>query len=211
MANKSFHGLFAPVEVVSTNNLLRIEQNQCTLKLTRIYYSNIFKSFYFLIIFFSLLCIFSTIFQFYDRSSVMLAVEAFITFLLLFEMVYRVLMQGFKDYIGQWWNVVDVLIIIASVVLLWVGVELGGGVGEIDAVTGVFLIITRSLVQFLRLASSLRKKKGQDVQIIDLNDISGEDAGMKDDKKKAKHIPTTEENKYEEQKNEYHESQADGL
>lgn len=208
MASKSFKGLFTPVEVVSTNNLLRIEQDQCKLQMSRIYYSNIFKIFYFAMIIISIVCIGVSLFQLYNTSLFLHIIEALVTVLLIFETIYRCIMQGWKNYFEQKWNLVDIGVIIASIGLLWVGVKIGGGIGEIDSVTAVIIIITRTLVQFLRLISSIKKKKEQDVQIIDLNDISESDDTIKKDKK-IKEQPPTHHEKLEEHKNEFQDSQAD--
>ncbi|OMJ74676.1 hypothetical protein SteCoe_26355 [Stentor coeruleus] len=208
MASKSFHGLFTPVEVVSTNNLLRIEQDKCKLQMTRIYYSNLFKIFYFVVIIISIVCIGVSLFQLYNTSLFLHTIEALVTVLLIFETIYRCIMQGWKNYLEQKWNLVDIGVIIASISLLWVGVKIGGGVGEIDSVTAIIMIVTRTLVQCLRLISSIKKKKEQDVQIIDLNDISESDDVMKKDKK-FKQQSSTHHEKLEEHKNEFQESQAD--
>ena len=69
------------------------------------------------------------------------------------------------------WNIIDIVILVLTVGLLWFGIEKGGGIGEIDTITAVFAIITRAIVQFLRLISAIKKKKEHDVQIIDLSEV----------------------------------------
>ena len=50
-------GLFTPVDVISRNRLLKIEQNECGIRMTRIYYSRAFKWFYGSMIGISIICI----------------------------------------------------------------------------------------------------------------------------------------------------------
>ena len=206
MASKSFQGLFSPVEVVSTNNLLRIEQDQCKIKMTRVYYSGFFKGYYFGMIFLSVLCILITLFQLYQHSKLLLSLECSVTTMLIFEIFYRIYMQTWRVFFEQKWNLVDVLIVVLSVILLWVGVEVGSGVGEIDMVSAVLIIMTRSFVMIFRLVSSIKKKQDQEVQIIDLNDISEADEVVVQKGKKTQNL---QHSKLEEHKNEYQESQVE--
>lgn len=206
MASKGFQGLHSPNDVVSTNNLLRIEQDQCKIKMTRLYYSSIFKAFYCGLIILSTVCIAVSLIQFYQNSKFLLMTEAFLTIMLAFEIFYRMYMQSCRIYLEQKWNILDIIIVIFSILLLWVGIDIGGGVGEIDTVTAVLIIITRSLVMVFRLISSIKKKKDQEVQIIDLNDMSEMDDEVKE---KGKNFRKFSNIKLEEHKIEYQESQVD--
>jgi ABC-type transport system involved in cytochrome bd biosynthesis fused ATPase/permease subunit len=132
--------------------------------------------------------------------------EAFLTIMLAFEIFYRMYMQSCRIYLEQKWNILDIIIVIFSILLLWVGIDIGGGVGEIDTVTAVLIIITRSLVMVFRLISSIKKKKDQEVQIIDLNDMSEMDDEVKE---KGKNFRKFSNIKLEEHKIEYQESQVD--
>lgn len=206
MASKGFQGLYSPNDVVSTNNLLRIEQDQCKIKMTRLYYSSIFKAFYSLLIILSALCILVNLLQFYEHSKLVVSIEVFLTILLAFEVLYRMYMLGFRVFFEHKWNILDVFVVFFSVLLLWVGIELGGGVGDIDTVTAVLFIIGRNFIMAYRLVSFIKKKKDQEVQIIDLNDMSEMD---EDEKGKEKKFKKFSENKLEEHKNEYQESQVE--
>jgi hypothetical protein len=172
MSNKSFQGLFSPLEVVSTNNLLKIQQDQCKLKMSRIYYSSLFKVFYSCLIGLSLISMFLSFVQFYSDHKMIFLLEVTVTMLLVFEAVYRGFMQGWNEYVRQVWNIVDVFVTIASIALLWVGHSIGGGVGRIDTLSATSAIVVRTAVQLVRLILALRKRSDQDIQIIDLNGIS---------------------------------------
>jgi hypothetical protein len=203
---KSFQGLFSPVEVVSTNNLLRIEQDQCKIQMTRIYYSGLFKGYYFAMILLSVVCILTTILQMFRHSKLMIGLECIVTLMLIFEILYRIYMQTWRVFFEQKWNFADVFVVVLSIVLLWIGVRIGGGIGEIDLVSAVLIIITRSFVMIFRLVSSIKKKKDQEIQIIDLNDISEADDVVVHKVKKTQNI---QHSKLEEHKIEYQESQVE--
>ena len=210
MAAKNFQGLFSPLEVVSTNNLLRIQQDQCKIQMTRVYYSIVFKLFYSAVIFFSVLCIGITVLELIYTTQLLLIVEGVVTVMLVFETVYRGIMQGWRNYVGQRWNLLDIIIVLSSIALLWLGIETGGGIGEIDTVSAVTIIVLRSIIQFIRLLSLIRKKQGQDVQIIDLNDMSEADEIGNTGKQKYNKANTLAMHKIEEEnKKEYQESQVE--
>lgn len=127
----------------------------------------------------------------------------------MFEAAYRGIMQGWRNFFEQKWNILDVIVVFSSIALLWLGIETSGGIGEIDTVTAVMIIVMRTLVQFLRLASFIKKKQGQEIQIIDLNDMSeGDEIGNTEKKKFHKNFVV--EDKLEEGKKEYQDSQVDG-
>ena len=150
------------------------------------------------------------ILQIYIDSIFLLFLEALVTAMLIFETFYRGIMQGWKNYLEQKWNLLDVFVIICSATLLWIGIKAGGGIGEIDAVTAVIVIVARSTIQFLRLILNIRKKKAQDVQVIDLNDMSEGDeivlSGEKNNKNRKQEF--TEHKIEEDHKQEYQDSQA---
>ena len=172
MANKTFQGLFSPLEVVSTNNLLKIQQDQCKIKMSRIYYSSIFKVFYSSLIGLSLISIFLSFLRFYAENKLVIIMEVTITMMLILETLYRGFMQGWNEYMKQIWNIVDVLVTITSISLIWIGNSIGGGIGQVDTLSAITAIIVRCAIQFVRLILAIRKKSDQDIQIIDLNGIS---------------------------------------
>lgn len=175
MANKSFQGLFSPLEVVSTNNLLKIQQDQCKIKMSRIYYSSIFKIYYLSLIALSMICIGLSLLKPYFEWSLLFFLDITITFLLFLETIYRGFMQGWSLYIRKVWNLIDNICIFVSVVLLWIGYDTAGGIGEINFISASTAIIIRCFVQFIRLALAIKRKGEQDIQVIDLNGISEAD------------------------------------
>lgn len=172
MANKSVHGLFSPLEVVSTNNLLKIQQDQCKIRMSRIYYSSIFKIYYLSLIVLCGICIFLTLFDFYQNTSILFLLEVLASALLVSECIYRGFMQGWNIYIKRVSNAVDLIITVVSIVMIWIGYQIGGGIGEIDEVTAIVILIVRCGIQLIRLVRALKRRKDQEIQIIDLNGIS---------------------------------------
>ena len=193
MANKSFQGLFSPLEVVSTNALLKIQQDQCKVNLSRIYYSVIFKIFYLSLVALSLICIGITLLE-NIPSGIVFLIELTVTLMLIFDTVFRGFMLGWLLFIKQFWNILDLLVNILSICLFWIGFETKGGIGEIDSITAILIIIVRTAFQFSRLVLTLRKKKEQDIQIIDLNGISEGDEVHQHTDKNFK-IPNVAENR----------------
>jgi Ion transport protein len=175
MANKSFQGLFSPLEVVSANNLMKIEQNQCRIKMSRLYYSSVFKIFYMVLIALSIIAIGLTLLEIIVKLSVLLLIEVTLTIMLVFETFFRGFMQGWKDYFKQKFNIIDSVVNFFSICLFWIGYHLGGVLGEIDSIVAIVAIIVRASFLFFRLILAIRRKKEQDVQIIDLNGISESD------------------------------------
>ena len=177
MANKSFQGLFSPLEVVSTNNLLKIQQDQCKISMSRIYYSNVFKVYYGSLIALQCLLIMMMMIRIPHTNALIFIFEVLISTLLVIEMLFKGFMQGWGFYFKQIWNLVDGLVVVGSICLIWIGIGIGNGVGEIDDISAGVVIIVRSAVQVFRLVMVIRRKGEQDVQIIDLNGMSeGDDA-----------------------------------
>ena len=116
MANKSFQGLFSPLEVVSTNALLKIQQDQCKVNLSRIYYSVIFKIFYLSLVALSLICIGITLLE-NIPSGIVFLIELTVTLMLIFDTVFRGFMLGWLLFIKQFWNILDLLVNILSICL----------------------------------------------------------------------------------------------
>ena len=117
MAEKSFQGLFSPLEVVSTSALMKIQQDQCKIKMSRLYYSSVFKIYYLVLIALSLLCIAGNFLHSYYTSSIVFLLEITITVVLFVEVIYRGFMQGWSLYLKQFWNIVDIITILVSIIL----------------------------------------------------------------------------------------------
>ena len=140
--------------------------------MSRVYYSSIFKIFYVLLISLSLICVGASFIEVYDMSKLVFLIEVTLTSMLFFETLFRGFMQGWAHFLKLPWNVVDLLVTIASIVMVWVGFVIGGGIGVLDSISAITAIIVRTGLQLFRLAMVIRRKKEQDVQIIDLNGIS---------------------------------------
>ena len=203
MATQKFQGLFSPLEVVSTNNLLRIEQDRCQTAMTKIYYSDFFKVFYVVLLSLSATCLAATVLELFFQSVLTLALEITVTTLLVFDTAYRIIMQGCRSFFKHTFNVFDIFIIAASLALLWAGAKIEGGVGRVNTFSAALVIGVRSLVQFIRLVININRKKAQNVQMIDLNDMSEADDIHLHKKNKNGMV--------EEHKNEYQESQPEAI
>jgi hypothetical protein len=200
MANRSFQGLFSPLEVVSTNNLLKIQQDQCKISMSRLYYSNVFKIYYGSLIALQCLLISMMLMRIPHLVKLVFIFEVLITVLLLSEMVFKGFMQGWGFYFKQVWNLIDGLVVVGSICLLWIGFEMGKGLGEIDDISAGIIIIVRSSVQVCRLIMVIRRKGEQEVQIIDLNGISEADDAPQQTEKNFK-PPKKTSNNIEKKKN----------
>lgn len=201
MANKSFQGLFSPLEVVSTNNLLKIQQDQCKIVMSRLYFSNVFKIYYISLIVLLVIVISLLLFHIPTTNRLIFLLEIIITCLLIIEALYKGFMQGWVLYIKQIWNILDFLVIIGSIVLLWIGADIDQGIGAIDDVSASLIIIVRCGIQLFRLFMVIKKKGEQDVQIIDLNGISEGDEAPQNTEKNFKPQKSTVINKKENEKN----------
>lgn len=192
MANKSFQGLFSPLEVVSTNKLLTIEQDQCKITMSRIYYSSIFKIYYISLIILCSACIFLTLLDFYEDSKILFLLEVVVCILLVFECIFRGFMQGWELFIKKLANAVDLIVTLVSIILLWLSYNIGGGIGEIDEIIAITVVVVRCGIQFLRLVRAVKRRREQDIQIIDLNGISESDEAPQHTEKNLK-VPKSEE------------------
>lgn len=200
MANKSFQGLFSPLEVVSTNNLLKIQQDQCKIAMSRLYFSNVFKIYYISLMVLLVIMISLLLFHIPATNKLVFLLEIVITCLLIIEFLYKGFMQGWLFYIKQVWNILDFLVIIGSIVLLWIGADIEQGIGAIDDISASLMIIVRCGIQLFRLVMVIRKKGEQDVQIIDLNGISEGDEAPQNTEKNFKPQKKTAINKKENEK-----------
>ena len=186
MANKSFQGLFSPLEVVSTNNLLKIQQDQCKIVMSRLYFSNVFKIYYILLMALLLIVISLLLIHIPTTSKLIFLFEIIITCCLVLETLFKGFMQGWLNYIKQFWNILDSLVTIGSIILLWIGADVSQGIGAIDDISASLAIIIRCGIQLFRLVMVIKRKGEQDVQIIDLNGISEGDEAPQNTEKNFK-------------------------
>jgi hypothetical protein len=183
MANKSFQGLFSPLEVVSTNNLLKIQQDQCKIVMSRLYFSNVFKIYYISLIVLLITVISLLLIHIPTTSKLIFLLEIIITCCLFVETLFKGFMQGWLNYFKQFWNILDSLVTVGSIILLWIGADISQGIGAIDDISASLAIIIRCGIQLFRLIMVIKRKGEQDVQIIDLNGISeGDEAPQNTEK-----------------------------
>ena len=165
--------LYSAGEVLSTQYLLRIGQNQCTLCMTRWYYSLAYKVFYAASIGLSAVLIIYMLLHLeqYPNQWWFLAGETLVTAMMCFDLVFLAVLQGVRNYLRPLGNKVEVGIAGACVLLVLLSFALKGGYQELDEGVGLAVMMLRSLAQYARLLILLKNLRRVEESIIELNEI----------------------------------------
>jgi hypothetical protein len=167
-------GLFNPLDVISTNHLLRTQQNECQVWMKRIYFSNECRYYYLTLISLTSVCIVWSLLNLWEfpEEPWFQTLEIFLSFMMFAELVWKAIMQGWGQLLAEWENVFDFMVMMGSVGTLGVAVISAGYFEEAEGLMGLGGIAFRNIMMYMRLIVYLKNQGKTDVTIIDLNDMS---------------------------------------
>ncbi|CAG9336069.1 unnamed protein product [Blepharisma stoltei] len=173
-SKKNFKGLFSPIEIISTNHLLRTEHNECKVRMTRIYYSQWFKYIYVILAVLAAFCIVYTSINWAEQEidGWFIGIQASLLVLVVLEILYRVLMLGSTLFFQEKVNIIDSFLSFTSWIIALVSSSLHDKVGYSLQIISMTILSLRYLVTYIRVIKYVKSTKNTEISIIDLNDVS---------------------------------------
>ncbi|CAG9316747.1 unnamed protein product [Blepharisma stoltei] len=169
----SAKGVFSPIEIISATNLLKTEGINLKVVLSRVYYSKLGKAFYLILIVWIILLLVLMMLGF-DQQNYNLSVFL-LTFMLvcvIFEAIYRVIMEGNIAFFSENWNIFDISSLSLSCIICCVSFGLEGFFGSCGKILAIVINLVRLFLIFFKLLRMLKRMKNTGIAVSELNDFS---------------------------------------
>ncbi|CAG9319181.1 unnamed protein product [Blepharisma stoltei] len=163
-------GVFSPIEIISASNLLKKQRRNLKVMLSRFYYSKISKILYLFFIMLTVWLLAGIIFglsQLYFAIAVILLVLMLI--LAIFEVVYRVFMEGNVTFFSEKWNIADVTCLSISCLICCISFGIAGLISYAGEILAVLINLVRLLLIYFKLLRMLNRMKNTEISVNDLN------------------------------------------
>ena len=165
--------LFSPVDVLGTNYLLKADQNERKVQMSRIYFSTAYRFLYLLAIFLSLVCAVWILLQLtFVRIWMLAGIEGLIICMLIGDVLWVLGTQGAGAFFREWKNIADSIVTAAAVCLLILGLLEDW---ELEELAGLSLSVIKCCIQYWRLRILLKGMHTSSMSVIDLDEMSHDD------------------------------------